>query len=289
MPKIYFLLFELTIYIQFALCLRHAWKHGTANLLKLFVGTAFGVLLELASIRQLNAYHYGQFLFMVLDVPLCIGIAWSCIIYAVMEFSDGSSLPYWTRPILDGLLALNIDLALDTIAIRLGFWDWGQGLHFQYFGVPYANFWAWFWVVSSFSLGYRLLAQRSDWIGIWLSPFLGIVIGLAWVIFTNAFITYIIPFDYHTLTIAPVLIGALVVIIASRPRFYQSTVDPLAFWVPFLTHFYLLIAGLVSGVIFDPPALLWIALSMVLLALVLHKPSIQHSFSQVNKSNTRNQ
>lgn len=289
MPKIYFILFELNIYLQFAICLRHALKHGTPNLLKLLAGTAFGVLLEIATIRQLNAYEYGQFTLMVLDVPLCIGVAWSCIIYAVMEFSDGSNLPYFTRPILDGLLALNIDLALDTVAIRLGFWDWGQELHFQYFGVPYANFWAWFWVVSSFSLGYRLVALRTDWIGTWLPSLSGIIVGLVCVLFTNAFITYIIPFDYHTLTIAPVFISALFIVIVSRPHFYQIPVDPLAFWVPFLTHSYLLIAGLVSGVIFDPPALLWIALSMLILALILHKPSIQHSFLQVSKSSIKNQ
>ena len=123
MPNTYFILFELTIYIQFALCLRHALKHDTSNIFKLFAGTLFGVLLELATTRQLNAYQYGQFLIMVLKIPLCIGVAWGCIIYAVMEFSDGTSLPYWTRPILDGLIALNIDLTMDTIAIRLGFWD----------------------------------------------------------------------------------------------------------------------------------------------------------------------
>jgi hypothetical protein len=283
MPKIFFILFELNIYLQFALCLRHAIKQGTPNLLKLFAGAAFGVLLELATIRQLNAYEYGQFTLMVLDVPLCIGVAWSCIIYAVMEFSDGSTLPYWTRPVLDGLLALNIDLALDTVAIRLGFWDWGQGLNFQYFGVPYANFWAWFWVVSSFSFGYRLVALRTDWIGKWLPSFFGIMIGLLCVMFTNTFITYIIPFDYHTLTVAPVLISALFVVIVSRPRFYQTPIAPLAFWVPFLSHFYLLVAGLISGVILDPPALLWIALSMFVLALILHKPSIQHIFQREPK------
>src|SRR3990172_9185327 len=100
MPNLYFILFELVIYIQFALCLHHAWKQGTANLLKLFAGILFGVTLELATIRQLQAYEYGQFLIMVLDVPLCIGIAWSCIIYSAMEFSDASNLPYWTRPVL---------------------------------------------------------------------------------------------------------------------------------------------------------------------------------------------
>jgi len=121
MPNAYFILFELVIYIQLLLCLRHAWRHGTKNLLRLSAGILFGVMLELATIRQLQAYEYGRFLIMVLDVPLCIGVAWSCILYSVMEFSDASSLPYWTRPVLDGLLALNIDLALDAIAIRLGF------------------------------------------------------------------------------------------------------------------------------------------------------------------------
>ena len=115
---------------------------------------------------------------MVLDVPLGIGVAWGCILYSVMEFSDASSLPYWARPVLDALLALNIDLSLDAVAIRFGFWDWGQGLKFQYFGVPYANFWGWFWVIFFFSLGYRLLARRKDWIGIWGSSLLGLLIGL---------------------------------------------------------------------------------------------------------------
>ena len=178
MPNTYFILFELIIYTQLAICLRHAWKHGAANLLRLLAGILFGVLLELATIRQLNAYQYGRFVIMVLDVPLCIGVAWGCILYSAMEFSDASSLPYWTRPVLDGLLALNIDLALDAVAIRFGFWDWGQGLRFQYFGVPFANFWAWFWVIFFFSLGYRIFASRKDWVGISVSPLLAIIVGL---------------------------------------------------------------------------------------------------------------
>src|SRR6185436_4877842 len=101
MPNIYFILFEIIIYIQLSLCLRHAWKQGTAHLLRLFAGILFGVMLELATIRQLHAYEYGRFLIMILDVPLCIGVAWGCILYSVMEFSNASSLPYWARPILD--------------------------------------------------------------------------------------------------------------------------------------------------------------------------------------------
>lgn len=279
MPNIYFILFEAIIYIQFILCLRHAFKHGlTANFLKLGFGILFGATLELATIRQLNAYEYGHFLLMVWDVPLCIGVAWGCIIYSVMEFSDASSLPYWFRPILDGLLALNIDLALDAIAIRLGFWDWGQGLQSQYFGVPYANFWAWFWVILSFSMGYRILARNTSWVGQWLSAVLAFVIGLAGVLGTNAFIVFIVPAGIRSELILVTLAAALGIILLQRPLFHQKPVDPVAFWIPFLTHTYVMIAGIVSGVIFEPVTLLFISMLMLAVSFYLHKKSMKELF-----------
>lgn len=276
MPNVYFIFFELIIYLQLAICLQHAWKQGTGKLLKLLAGILFGVSLELATIRQLHAYRYGQFLVMILDVPLCIGVAWSCIIYSCMEFSDASSLPYVMRPVLDGLLALNIDLALDAVAIRLGFWDWGQGLQFQYFGVPYANFWAWFWVVFSFSLGYRLLAYRADWITTWISPLLALIVGLVGVLGANAMITFEVPVDDHKLFVAVTLALALLLVAALRPRFEGTSVPWLVFWIPFLTHTYVLMAGLISGVIFHPPFLLWVGLGMSVIAFYLHRPMIFH-------------
>ncbi|NOH02458.1 MAG: carotenoid biosynthesis protein [Chloroflexi bacterium] len=275
MPSPYFFLFELIIYIQFALCLSHALKHGTQNLLKLGFGILFGVMLELATIRQLNAYEYGQFFIMVLDVPLCIGVAWSCIIYSAMEFSDATNLPYFPRPLLDGLLGLNIDLALDAVAIRFGFWDWGQGLEFQYFGVPYVNFWAWFWVVFSFSLGYRLLARSSGWAGKWLSAPLAFLAGLTGVLGTNAFIAFVVPDEIRNILIAVTLAAALVIVFLLRPKFYQKPVAPLAFWVPFLTHAYVLIAGVISGVILDPTFLLVMGLVMLAVSLALHWKTVK--------------
>lgn len=287
-PDNYFLLFELIIYVQFGLCFYHAWKHGTKNLVQLFAGILFGVLLELATIRQLNAYNYGQFLIMILDVPFCIGVAWSCIIYSSIEFSNASSLPYLLRPVLDGLLALNVDLALDAVAIRFGFWDWGQGLNFQYFGVPYANFWAWFWVVFFYSFGYRLIARRKDWMSIWISPLIGVIVGLVGVLATNALITFVIPWAYGGLTVSSLLLAALVLVIALRPRLYQTPVPSLVFWVPCLTHAYVLIAGLIAGVILEPPVLLWIGVLMSAVAFSLHRKTIsQFAVSSQNFFKTR--
>lgn len=280
MPSLYFILFEFIVYALFLLCLRHAWRIGAHKVLQLAAGALFGVLLELATIRQLNAYQYGQFLIMVLDVPLCIGVAWGSIIYSAMLFSDATTLNYWERPVLDGLLALNIDLAMDAIAIRLGMWDWGRGFSFQYFGVPYANFWAWFWVVSSFSFGYRLLYQRDDWIGKWLAPLIAVIVGLIGVIGTNAFITFVVPLEVRGSTVIITLSLAIGLIIYLRPKFHIHSVDPLVFWVPLISHIYFLIAGFVSGAIFNPTFLLLVSAIMFALALYLHHPTVVKTFAR---------
>jgi hypothetical protein len=273
-----FHLFELTLYLQLAVCLPHAWKHGRANLLRLFAGILFGVLLELATIRQLQAYEYGQFLVMVFDVPLGIGVSWGCILYSVMEFSDATNLPFFVRPVLDALLALNIDLSLDAVAIRFGFWDWGQGLDFQYFGVPFANFWAWFWVIFFFSFGYRLFARREDWVAVWVAPFAALVVGLLGVLGTNALISYIIPWAYHATTIGLLLVMSILLVAVFRPRFFLARVPALTFWVPGITHIYVLAAGLLSGFILDPPILLPIGLLMTGIAFYLHGPTVRKLF-----------
>jgi len=283
MANPYFIFYEISLYLQLVVCLPHAWNHGRASLLRLFAGILFGVLLELGTIHQLHAYEYGHFLIMVLDVPLGIGVAWGCILYSVMEFSDASSLPYFLRPLLDGLLALNIDLSLDAIAIRLGFWDWGHGPGFQYFGVPYANFWAWFWVIFFFSLGYRLFARRRDRTGTWLAPVTGLLFGLLGVFGTNALIASVIPFAVHGLTVAALLLIALGVILALRPRFDRAAIPSLSFWVPFITHIYILIAGLISGLILDPPFLLIMGLAMTSIALYLHRPLLNHILQPIEQ------
>lgn len=278
MPSSYFHLFELTLFLQLAVCLPHAWKHGKANLLRLFAGILFGVLLELATIRQLNAYEYGQFLVMVLDVPLGIGVSWGCIAYASMEFSDASSLPYFARPVLDALLALSIDLSLDAVAIRFGFWDWGEGLDYQYFGVPYANFWAWFWVIFSFSTGYRFFARREELVRTWIAPLAALIVGLLGVLGTNALITFVIPWTFHPFVVFGLLAIALAWILALRPRFYLQPVPALTFWVPAITHLYIMLAGLISGILFNPPFLFVMGAAMILVSFYLHRPTIRKIF-----------
>ena len=280
MPNPYFWTFVIIVAGLFLLCARHAWRRGPAGVWQLAAGAAFGVLLELATIRQLNAYRYGAFTVMVLDVPLAIGVAWGSIIYSVRLISDASGLPGWARPILDGLLALNIDLAMDAVAIRLGMWDWGMGLESQYFGVPWANFWAWFWVVCSFSDGMRLKKMWRQSAAAWLAPLGAVAVGLAGVLGTNALITFVVPRPLYEATVALTLGGALALVAWQRPRFGPLPADPPAFWVPFVSHLYFLAAGWLAGVFQTTPFLLLISLLMFGLALGLHGPARRSWFAR---------
>lgn len=275
LPSPYFLAFELLILALFLLCLQDAWRRGPWAAWQLLAGALFGLLLEWATIQQLNAYEYGRFLVMLGPVPVVIGVAWGTIIYSVRAFSDSTDLPEWARPVLDALLALNIDLSMDAIAIRLGMWDWGRGLDYQYFGVPYNNFWAWFWVVFSFSLSLRLLSGLPGLWGRWLSPAGAIVFGAAGVLITNHIITSISSDLVHYAVIIAVLGGALLLVLGLRPKISTAAQGAFVFTVPFGFHIYFLIAGLISGAVLRPPFLLLVSMAMSLAALWLHWKSLK--------------
>jgi hypothetical protein len=274
MPNAYFVTLELIVYALFAACAWHAWRRGPHVAWQLAAGVIFGVLLELSTVQQIHAYRYGRFLVMVGDVPLAVGMAWACIIYSARLFSDASGLPLVARPVFDGLLALNIDLSMDALAIRLGFWDWGGGLQSGYFGVPFPNFWAWFWVVFSFSFGLRLLTDGRGWAARWLGPLGAIGIGLVGVIGTNALITFVVPRWGYLASVALLLVLAASVVVAQRPSLGVRPVPWPAAVVPLTFHLYFLLAGLISGVIFQPPWLLAVSVAMLLLALYWHRGAL---------------
>ncbi len=285
-PNLYFIAFEIIVFSLAIFAAIHAWRRAPSILWQLIAGMLFGVLLEWATIQQLEAYEYGRFLIMIGDIPIVIGVSWGLIIYSARLFSDATTLPAWARPIMDALLALNIDLAMDAVAIRLGMWDWGQGLQFEYFGVPWANFWAWFWVIFSFSTAIRLFTRPQNWVGRWLAPFLAIIVGTLGVLGTNALIVFVlVPAGWYVPSVGIVLGGALLLLLMLRPklRVTASTsptgnsrtrgqaVSNLTFIIPAAFHLYFLLAGLISGVIFEPPFLLFVSLAMAIIALLLHK------------------
>ena len=268
----YFVAFEMLMWGLFALCWRDASHEGVAGVWGLISGVLFGLLLEAATLHQLHAYRYGRFLVMFGDVPLAIGMGWGVIICSVSQVARSSGLPMWAQPVLSGLLALNVDISMDAIAIRLGMWDWGKPLNSGFFGVPFANFWAWFWVVFSFTSAV-ILVERSNVPGRrWLAPVGGVLLGLLGVLATNHFIVYVVPRRWYKATVFGTIGAALLLVLVLQPRLDADRIHPSAFWVPLSFHLYFLVTGLISGVIFDPPWILLVSAVMLILALILHAP-----------------
>jgi hypothetical protein len=234
------------------------------------------VLLEYGAIITFHAYVYGQFLIMIFgSVPLCIGVSWGMIIYTAMETSDRFGLPWYLRPILDALLALTIDLSMDAVAIRLGFWTWGQAG--PWFGVPLGNFYAWFIVVLGFSLLLRLgrlwslagtLALLAD-VAVAILAILVSVMGLS----TLLRPTYtLITQGAWAWPCLGVLLGgsSLLAIWASRRTRPDQPPDLVLLMVPLFFHVVAFGALLASGIYHQVPALLAISALMLAAGMLLH-------------------
>jgi uncharacterized membrane protein len=160
---------EICMYILFILCFVHAVKQGVRYISYLLGGLLFGVILEYVNVNSNMGYTYGKFMVMFghppLDIPLCIGIGWSIIMYTARIFSDSLRLPLWPSAALDALVAINIDLSMDTVAYRLHMWHWnwmGSGLNplaADWFGVPFGNFFGWLMVVFFYSSISRIMER----------------------------------------------------------------------------------------------------------------------------------
>jgi hypothetical protein len=160
-PSWCFPLFECSMYLLFLWCFVHAvqkWRQGISFLLG---GLAFGLILEYIEVIS-HSYTYGHFIIMIgsapMDIPLCIGAGWGIIMYTGRLFADRIGLSLWASAALITLLALNIDMSMDTVAYRLHMWNWnwtGTGLNpltAQWFGIPYGNFIGWQTVVFCYTL-----------------------------------------------------------------------------------------------------------------------------------------
>jgi uncharacterized membrane protein len=276
MPEAAFLLVEVGVYVLAIGCLRHAWACGQARLLGLVAGMIYGLLLEYGAIVTFHAYVYGHFLIMIVGaVPLCIGVSWGLIIYTAMETSDRFALPWYLRPILDALLALTIDLSMDAVAIRLGFWTWGQAG--AWFGVPLGNFYAWFIVVLGFSLLLRLgrlwsLAGPLSLLGDVAVAMLAIllsVVGLSMLL--RPAYALIARGAWAWLLIGALLGGsALLAIWAARRTRRDHPLDLALLSVPLFFHVFSFGALIVSGMYRQAPALIGISALMLGVGLLLH-------------------
>jgi len=121
----------------------------------------YGMILEALNIHMSGEiYTYSPvFLLEILGVPLAIGAGWAVLFYLAYSLADRFNLAWWQSPFLMALIALSYDLAMDAVAIRLGFWQWKIPLDQEWFGVPYDNFFGWLAVVWTFAFFINLSFQ----------------------------------------------------------------------------------------------------------------------------------
>ena len=229
---------------------------GRARMIEYLMIVVYGFMLEILDMHFFKSYHYSShFIFMIGGVPVCIALLWAVILAGAMEISDASGIPLTVRPFFDGILALWLDLGLDAIAIRMGYWSWKIPLNEGWFGVPAGNLYAWMWVAffySIFARAVRLCLEKDKnavsiyllvphaayiflWCQLYIAGFAGSVFHLVtpnqklW-LFAAQFAVFSFLSFYHL----------------AQPRQVKK-VDPFWLWSRYTLHGYFLICFFIFG------------------------------------------
>ncbi|MBI4549817.1 MAG: carotenoid biosynthesis protein [Candidatus Omnitrophica bacterium] len=146
----------------FAVAFRRFLAGHPAKVAELWCAFFYGLILEELDIYFFRTYRYGEgFLLKLGNAPLAIAFLWGLILLSSMAISDRLRIPEFSKPFLDGLLALLIDIGVDAIAIRIGYWTWTLPRSEGWFGVPAGNLYAWMWVAFWFSFFTRLVRRLA--------------------------------------------------------------------------------------------------------------------------------
>lgn len=160
MENLFFYLFEIGITLTvIVIFLKERKNKELCETLVLAI--IYGLILEILNVHNSGTYSYGrEFLLQIYDIPLAIGMGWAIIYYVSEKSVESYNLKWWQAPFFMALIALSIDLAVDTIAIRLEFWKWLIPFDQEWFGVPYDNLFGWLAVVWTFVFFINLSKQN---------------------------------------------------------------------------------------------------------------------------------
>ncbi|OGI15950.1 hypothetical protein A3K63_01170 [Candidatus Micrarchaeota archaeon RBG_16_49_10] len=158
---------EFGTFLIFMACLIHAFKKGKKYVFLLFIVFLYSILFEnlnmMLSANKPAGYYYSQgFHLFIGDLPIFVAFSWASLIYSAYFLTNSLGVKESSKPFVDALLVLLVDLAIDVFAIRFGFWYWrGYSFHEGWFGVPANNYMGWFLVTFFFSLMYRKLTSAK--------------------------------------------------------------------------------------------------------------------------------
>ena len=261
----------------FAVCLVDSvrTRSGVSLTLELLVFVFYGLTFESVAVSA-GFYSYAPFTFRIGHAPLVIGVGWAVIGFSVMRFTDSLNMAQWSKPFLDALLALLIDLGMDAVAIRerytvdgelTGMWNWDLALNEEWFGVPYANFMAWWLVIFIMSAAlrsgrYLVRWHASSWLA-WVYPLGALFIASAFFLFL--LFTFASAFNLSLLLL---LIGLSIGVSVPSVRGRQTKLtwqrDASVFLVPLAFHLFFLSLLLGHKLYAASPALLVVSTTVLL-------------------------
>lgn len=97
-----------------------------------------------------GGYHYTDILFLPLPggVPLAVMFAWILIVFGGYAWARSETRDLTKRTaFLGAFLATLLDMAIEPVAAHVvHYWEWSPPGPIGYYGVPFANFAAWFLV-----------------------------------------------------------------------------------------------------------------------------------------------
>jgi len=290
-PSYAYPIVEIGAYLLFILCLIHAVKKGAGNVAYLVGGMLFGLLLEYVNVVNNLGYVYGRFTIMFgtapKDIPLCIGVGWGMIMYTARLFSDSLKMTLWASVALDTLLAISIDLSMDTVAYRLHMWHWnwsGTGLDplkADWFGIPYGNFFGWVCVVFFYSSASRLfqkwfsIKNRNSAILPALSPLLAIIVSqillYVMLVYVNGFLKQQFGITSRHRFVFALFVLSLMLINGLRKRKIQFAPLPYITWlIPAFFHIYFLIFLFTQNFYKEHVLMVVVPVMLIVISIVIH-------------------
>jgi hypothetical protein len=181
-------LYESLVYILAAVCIYHGFsKFGRWKTLLFFFGSFFYTGFEenimiisgkvvptiIPEFPATYAFNYENYVLWIGAVPFVVFVAWFVVAYSAVSiafyiFKTG----IWKQAALGGLLAMEMDMLIDPVAVRYGWWGWFAGENdaiwilgdpnISNLGIPFSNFLGWFMLIFLFAIYWKKITDRED-------------------------------------------------------------------------------------------------------------------------------
>jgi len=185
------IVYEAFVYILAAVCLYHGVKKfGRWKTLLFFFGSFFYTGFEenimiisgrvmpdlIFGFPKTYAFNYNNYTLWIMAVPIVVFTAWFVIAYSAVHI--GSYIfktSFVKQAAFGGLLAMEMDMMIDPIAVRYNWWGWFAEPNQAIWilgdpnlevpisnGIPFSNFLGWFMLIFLFAIYWKKITNKEE-------------------------------------------------------------------------------------------------------------------------------